>query len=244
MATVKRRYFLRVMGGAAATAGGLAIGWSFLPPRQRLMPGTPLPVTPGQVALNGWVKVSDDDTVTVVMTQAELGQGIHTSLAMLLADEMDAAWDRVKLEQSTLDKIYNNQAEIADGLPFPSGGRSRKLAQWMARKIIREIPGLMGTGGSSSVTDLWMPMREAGASARAALIAAAAENWKVPAAECTAESGRVLHSSGKNASFGELAVQAAKLGVPKNVKLKDPAQFRLIGKPIRRMDNEIGRAHV
>ena len=238
MATVKRRYFLRVMGGATAAVGGLAIGWSFLPPRQRLMPGTPLPVMPGQVALNGWVKVSADNTVTVVMTQAELGQGIHTSLAMLLADEMDAAWDQVKLEQSTLRKIYNNQAEIAEGLPFGNSSETtQRLAKWMVRKIIREIPGLMGTGGSSSVTDLWLPMREAGASARAALIAAAAANWKVPAAECTAGQGRVLHSSGKSATFGELAAQAGKMELPKDVKLKDPAQFRLIGKPTRRLDN-------
>jgi len=236
MAKLKRRHFIGYIAGAT---GALAVGWSILPPRQRLTPGSPLPVTPGQVALNGWVKVSPDDTVTIVMTQAEMGQGIHTSLAMLLADEMDAAWDRVKLEQSTLDKIYNNQAEIIDALPFQpdDNGYARRATRWMAAKIIREVPGALGTGGSSSVNDLWFPMREAGASARAALIAAAADTWKVPAGECRTESSRVIHSSGKSASYGELATRAGQMGVPKNVALKDPATFKLIGKPVRRLDN-------
>ncbi|HYA17105.1 MAG TPA: molybdopterin cofactor-binding domain-containing protein [Bryobacteraceae bacterium] len=238
---MKRRHFLRFIGGAAGTVGGLAIGWSFIPPRQRLTPGTPLGVAPGQVALNGWVKVATDDSVTIVMTQAELGQGIHTTCAMLLADEMDAAWDRVKLEQSTLDRIYNNQAEIVDSLPFApeDNGSGKRLARWMMSKLIREVPGALGTGGSSSITDLWLVMREAGASARAALINAAADTWKVPASECRAESSRVLHSaSGKSASFGELAAHAATLGVPRNIALKDPAQFKLIGKPVRRFENK------
>ena len=87
------------------------------------------------------------------------------------------------------------------------------------------------------MNDLWLPMREAGASASAALIAAAADSWKVPANECRAESGRVLHSSGKSAPFGELAARAAQLAVPKNVPLKDPSAFKLIGKPVRRLDN-------
>jgi isoquinoline 1-oxidoreductase beta subunit len=95
---LKRRHFISYTVGAA---GALVVGWGILPPRQRLIPGTPLPVAPGQVALNGWVKVSADNTVTIVMCQAEMGQGVHTGLAMLLADEMDADWERVKLEQST-----------------------------------------------------------------------------------------------------------------------------------------------
>src|SRR5580704_7053383 len=195
MAKLKRRHFISYTAGAA---GALVVGWGVLPPRQRLLPGTPLPVGPGQVALNGWVKVSADNTVTVVMCQAEMGQGVHTGAAMLVADEMDAAWDQVKLEQSTLDAIYNNQAVIADALPFQpdENGYGKRAVQWLARKAVREIPGAIGTGGSSSINDLWQPMREAGASARAALIAAAADLWKVPVSECRAESSRVLHTSG------------------------------------------------
>jgi isoquinoline 1-oxidoreductase beta subunit len=236
MARLRRRRFIAYTAGAA---GALVVGWGVLPPRQRLVPGDPLPVGPGEVALNGWVKVSPDNTVTVVMCQAEMGQGIHTGAAMLLADEMDASWEHVKLEQSTLDKIYNNSTVIADALPFQpdENGYMKRTAQWLARKAIRELPGAIGTGGSSSVNDLWMPMREAGASARAALIAAAAETWKVPASECRAESSRVLHTSGKSASFGELATRAAQMPVPKDVALKDPSAFKLIGKPVRRLDN-------
>lgn len=238
MAKMKRRQFLKYSAGAAGAAGALVVGWSILPPRQRLIPGTPLPVAPGQVALNGWVKVSPDNTVTVMMSQAEMGQGVHTGLAMLLADEMDAAWEQVRLEQSTLDPIYNNQAVIEGGLPFQpeDHGAMKRFSQWMARKIIREIPGGIGTGGSSSINDQWLPMRQAGASARAALIAAAADAWKVPASECRAESGRVIDSSGKSASFGELAARAAQLPVPTNAPLKDRAAFKLIGKPVRRLD--------
>lgn len=236
MADLKRRHFLQYTAGAA---GALVVGWSIRPPRQRLIPSDPLPVAPGQVALNGWVKVSSDDTVKVQMCQAEMGQGIHTGLAMLLADEMDAAWEQVTVEQSTLDKIYNNQTVILDALPFQpdDNGYEKRAVRWTLAKLIREIPGAIGTGGSSSVNDLWLPMREAGASARAALIAAAADTWKLPANECRAESGRVFHSSGKSASFGELAARAGQLPVPKNVTLKDPSAFKLIGKPVRRLDS-------
>jgi hypothetical protein len=215
MPSLKRRHFVL---GSVGAAGALAIGWSALPQRRRLNPSTPLAAAPGQTALNGWVKVSADNTVTVVMSQAEMGQGAHTGLAMLLADEMDADWARVKLEQSTLDAIYNNQSALIDSLPFQPDdhGFVKRTAGHVVGKLMREIPGLLGTGGSSSVTDQWLPMREAGASARAMLIAAAAAKWHVPVRECRAEAGRVLHASGRSAAFGELAAGAAQLGLPKH----------------------------
>lgn len=239
MAKLKRRQFLKYTAGAAGSAGALVIGWCFVPPRQRLTPGIPVPVSAGEVALNGWVKVSPDNSVTVIMSQAEMGQGAHTGIAMLLAEEMDAAWGQIRLAQSTLDPMYNNEAVIADGLGSPDDhGSLHRAEQWMARKVIREIPGGIGTGGSSSLNDQWQPVREAGASARSALIAAAADTWKVPASECRTESGRVTHSSGKSATFGELAARAAQLPVPRNVPLKDPSQFKLIGKPVARLDSK------
>src|SRR5580700_11233904 len=100
MPNLKRRHF---MLGSVGAAGALVVGWA---------------AAPGQAVLNGWVKVSADNTVTVVMSQAEMGQGAHTGLAMLLADEMDADWTQVRLEQSTLDAIYDNQAALIDSLPF------------------------------------------------------------------------------------------------------------------------------
>src|SRR6266851_1008622 len=236
MPNLKRRHFIL---GSVGAAGALVIGWSAMPQRRRLNPSTPLAALPGQTVLNGWVKVSADNTVTVVMSQAEMGQGAHTGLAMLLADEMDADWTRVKLEQSTLDAIYDNQAAVIDSLPFQPDehGFVKRATGHLVGKVIREIPGLLGTGGSSSITDQWLPMREAGASARAMLIAAAAAQWSVPAGECRAETGRVLHASGRSATFGELAASAAQLGLPKGVTLKDRAQFKLIGQPVRRIDN-------
>src|SRR5208282_6213134 len=172
MIKIKRRYFL---SAGIGTAGALLIGWSLSPPRQRLLSSKPLSVVPGQVALNGWVKVSADNTVTVVMSQAEMGQGAHTGLAMLLADEMDAAWDQIKLEQSSFDTIYNNQASIVDSLPFQPDDHG--VLKWVTERVVgntlREIPGLIGTGGSSSVKDQFLPLRQAGASARAMLISAA-----------------------------------------------------------------------
>ena len=236
MPNFKRRHIIL---GSAGAVGALVIGWSATPQRRRLMTDKPLAVRQGQVALNGWVKLASDNTVTVMMSQVEMGQGAQTSLAMLLADEMDADWTRVTLEQSTLDAIYNNQAVIVDGLPFQPNdhGMTKRAIGHVLGKIIRAVPGLQGTGGSSSVADQWMPLRQAGASARAMLIGAAAALWQVPAGECRAENGRVLHPSGKSAAFGELAQRAAQLPLPKDVTLKTSAQFKLIGQPLRRIDN-------
>ncbi|HMD59178.1 MAG TPA: xanthine dehydrogenase family protein molybdopterin-binding subunit [Steroidobacteraceae bacterium] len=235
MPNLKRRHIIL---GTAGAVGVLVIGWSAAPQRRRLTTNKPLKVHQGQVALNGWVKVSADNTVTVMMSQVEMGQGAQTGLAMLLAEEMDADWAQVTLEQSTLDAIYNNQAMIIDGLPFQPNdqGLMKRASGHLLGKLIRQVPGLQGTGGSSSLTDQWMPLRQAGASARAMLIGAAAALWQVPAGECRAENGRVLHSSGKSAAFGELAQRAAQLPLPREVTLKTPAQFKMIGQPVRRID--------
>ena len=236
MPNIKRRHIIL---GTAGAVGALVIGWSAMPQRRRLLTDKPLAVRQGQVALNGWVKVSADNTVTVMMSQAEMGQGAQTGLAMLLADEMDADWAQVTLEQSTLDAIYNNQAVLIDGLPFQPNdhGLVKRATGHLVGKLIRQVSGLQGTGGSSSLTDQWLPLRQAGASARAMLIGAAAATWQVPAGECRAENGRVLHASGKSAAYGELAQRAAQSPLPKNVMLKTPAQFKLIGQPVRRIDN-------
>jgi len=111
MRAIQRRHFLI---GTAGAAGALLVGWLAGGPRQRLLPRHALATAAGETALNGWVKVGSDDTVTVMMSQAEMGQGAHTGLAMLLAEEMDAAWDSVRLEQAPLDPIYNNQAVVAE----------------------------------------------------------------------------------------------------------------------------------
>jgi len=103
----------------------LAVGWSLLPPRQRLQPGESLATAPGQVALNGWVKLGADDPVTVIMSKSEMGQGVHTGLAMLLADELDADWDSVDLEMSPLDPCSSARAA-------PPCGRPPRCPRWHA----------------------------------------------------------------------------------------------------------------
>jgi isoquinoline 1-oxidoreductase beta subunit len=235
MPRLKRRHFIL---GSLGAVGALGIGWASLPARQRLVPGKPLDVAPGQVALNGWVKLSADGTVTIMMSQAEMGQGIHTGLAMVLADEMDADWSRVRLEQATLDPIYNNQAVLMEVLPStPDGdGFGKRAGRHVIGRLVREMPGMISTGGSSSMRDQFMPMRRAGAAARQMLLTAAASAWQVPPGECAAASGMVVHRSGKKLSYGELAERAAKLPVPMDASLKSPEQFRLIGKPVHRID--------
>ncbi|WP_341317941.1 xanthine dehydrogenase family protein molybdopterin-binding subunit [Paraburkholderia sp. IMGN_8] len=231
---LKRRTFL--LGGAGAV-GVLLVGWSVLPPGQRLTTSTPLPAEGTQVALNGWVKIAADNSVTIMMSKAEMGQGIHTGLAMLLAEELDADWLQVRVESSPIDKIYNSVQGIVDDLPFRPDDDSaiKRTTAWLTSKVARDA-GTMMTGGSSSINDLWTPMREAGASARAMLIGAAAAQWHVPAGECRAEAGHVLHASGRKASFGELAASAAQQPLPRKVALKDPTDFKLIGKPVRRIE--------
>ncbi|MDD3935816.1 xanthine dehydrogenase family protein molybdopterin-binding subunit [Rhodoferax sp.] len=223
--------------GTVAATGALVVGWSLMPVRQRLTGSQALPTGPGQNAFNGWVKIGLDSSVTVMMAKSEMGQGVHTGLAMLLAEELDADWARVRVEHSPIDAIYNNLSAVVDGLPFhPDDDSALKItAQWLTAKLMREF-GVMMTGGSSSIKDLWLPMREAGASARAMLIEAASRQWQLPATECTAALGRVTHPRGQSASFGELARAASQLPLPQVPKLKNPAQFTLIGLPRRRLE--------
>ena len=234
--STRRRFIL----GTTAAAGALVVGWSFMPPRQRLTGSQALPAAAGQSALNGWLKVGADGSVVVQVPKSEMGQGVHTALAMVLADELDADWASVRVEHPPLDAIYNNQATVIDGLPFHPDSNSvvKQLAGWMTAKSIREF-GLQMTGGSSSLKDLWLPMREAGASARALLVAAAAAQWGVKAEECRVKAGVVSHGSGpsgKSAGFGALAAAAAQQPLPKTVALKSPAQFTFIGKPMPRIE--------
>ncbi len=240
---MKRRHFVL---GTAGAAGALLIGWSLLPPRQRLQPGRPLPASAGQAVFNGYLKIDADDRVTVVCPKAEMGQGVHTGLAMLLAEELHADWSRIAVEHAPLDAVYNNVAAVVDGLPFrpDDEGWLKALAGWMTTKAAREF-GLVMTGGSSSLKDLWLPMRQAGASARQMLVAAAAGAWGVPAREVQAVDGELRHAGGRRARFGEFAQAAARQPLPRDPPLKPPAQWRFIGQPLPRLeaaDKSRGRA--
>ena len=235
MTSTRRNFIL----GSVAAAGALVLGWAVLPPRQRLLTDDPLPLEPGQAAFNGWVKIGADGTVTVIMSKSEMGQGVLTSLSMLLADELDADWDRVTTEMAPIDKIYNNVSAVVDGLPFhpDSQGLTRRVASHLTAKVVGHV-GVMMTGGSSSVKDLWLPMREAGAAARQMLLAAAAQQWGVALADCRTERGQVLGPSGQVAGYGSLVAAAALVGVPSNIRLKTHSEFKLIGQPTHRLDSQ------
>lgn len=223
----RRRFIL----GGLGVAGALVVGWGLMPPRQRLNTLEPLLVKDGQVALNGWIKIGKDGTVTVAMPHSEMGQGIHTALAMLVAEELDVPLASVQAEQAPIDKIFGNIAVLPDNLPFrpDDDGIYKRTARWLTAKTAREL-GIMITGGSSSIKDGWMAMRQAGAAAKAMLVGAAADEWHVPEAECKAEAGIVMHASGKRASYGDLAEKAAGRR-PGSYRIKEPSEFKLIGTP-------------
>ncbi|HKS75365.1 MAG TPA: xanthine dehydrogenase family protein molybdopterin-binding subunit [Terriglobales bacterium] len=168
------------------------------------------PVPQGKTDPNVFLRIGLDDSVTVLSKHLEMGQGAATGLATIVAEELDADWSKVKYEFAPNDaSLYNN-------LLFGP---------------------VMGTGGSTSMAEAWDQMRSVGAAARMMLIAAAAQRWNVPAEQITAANSVVSHSSGKRATFGELASDAMKQPVPTNVKLKDGKEWKLIGHTIPRLDS-------
>ena len=186
-----RRAFLRT---GATAAGGLLVGVS-LPCRAQAQ---------GAAKLNAWVHVAGDDTVTLFIHKAEMGQGTVTSLSMLLAEELECDWKKIRTEFPGIDRAYG---------------------------------GNQGVVGSQSIRSSWMPLRRAGAAARQMLVEAAAQQWGVAPSQCRAENGVVFHTgNGARLTYGALADAAAKLPPPANVALKDASQFRVIGKPHKRLD--------
>ena len=235
---MKRRTLILSALGAT---GALVVGWGVLPARSRLGSPQAMLAKQGEVALNGWIKIAGDGSVVMAMPRSEMGQGVHTALAMLVAEELDVPLSQVRLEQAGADTIYGNVAMLLSGLPFhplESGGEHRatkvKAGQWLVGKIAREL-GINATGGSSSVADAWEPLRMAAATARASLLAAAAARWNVPAPALSVVNGVVSHASGKSAHYGELA-QAAAGVAPGTFTLKNPKDWKLIGKPAPRSD--------
>jgi isoquinoline 1-oxidoreductase beta subunit len=165
--------------------------------------------TKGKFAPNGFIRIAPAGTTTLVMPQVEMGQGVYTAVAMILAEELDADYQQVVLEHAPPnDKLYANP-----------------------------LFGIQVTGNSNSIRAFWKPLREAGAAARAMLIQAAAQQWRVDPASCTAAAGQVRHiGSGRKLGFGTLAGAASKLAPPKNPPLKDPKNFTLVGKSLKRLD--------
>jgi isoquinoline 1-oxidoreductase subunit beta len=204
---VSRRDFVVVL---AAAGGGLLLGCRVNGPKYHASITTRLESAgPPAFAPNAFVRVGTDNVVTVMLPQAEMGQGILTALPMMVAEELEVGLDQVRVEHAPADdRVYANPHL-----------------------------GFQATGGSTSVRAFYEPMRQAGAAARSLLVAAAAQSWRVDPTSCRAEKGRVIHSgTGRTVTYGEVAEGAAKLAVPDQVALKNPNDFRLIGTPAKRLD--------
>ena len=193
---LSRREFLKA---SALGTGALVIGL-------RIGTARGASASPPALEPNAWIRVRADGSVTLVCPRNEMGQDVHTSLAMLLAEELGVDPRRIAIVQAGADPVY-----------------------------INKLMGSQITGGSTSVRDAWEPLRRAGATARTMLVSAAAEHWNVRAADCRVENGRVIHGN-KALAYGTLAAAAARQPVPKDVELKPVASFAVIGKALPRLD--------
>ena len=192
MSPFSRRDFLTA--GVAAGAG-LVIGF--------YLPRGPKSGSGEAFSPNAYLRITPDNKVTIVVARSEMGQGVRTSLPMILAEELEADWKQIQVEQAGASTLFGDQT----------------------------------TGGSASVRTTWDPMRKAGAAAREMLISAAALEWGIARSSCKAENGAVAHAaSNRRATYGELANRAATLPVPTDVPLKQAKDYKIVGKPIPRLD--------
>ncbi len=198
-ASLNRRNFLKT---SSTVTGGLMLGVSLGVPLSTQAAGTLY--TP-----NAWVHIADDNTITLISARSEMGQGVYTSMPMLIAEELNVDIRRIKVAIAPPDgKVYGNAL----------------------------LGGPQLTGGSTSVRDGWEKLRIAGAQVRTMLVSAAAARWNVDASTLRAENGMVIGAKGRRATYGSLAEAASKLPVPEKVALKDPKDFTIIGKPTKRLD--------
>ena len=199
---INRRDFLKT--GLLATAG-LALGF-YLPTKGEALAASLAPYYP----TNAFIHIGPDDLVTVLVNKSEMGQGVYTSIPMLVAEELECDWSKVRMVPAPVADVYNNP-----------------------------MSGMQMTGGSTTTRSEWLRMREVGAAARQMLIAAAAQRWQVPESSCLAENGTVRDAGGRTLRYGQLTEQAERMPVPTKVVLKDPSQFKIIGKATRRLDTPV-----
>jgi len=199
---IKRREFLK---GSAFAAGTFTLGF-IIPDKTRAGVGSA-----GQqdFAPNAFIRIAQDNSITIINGRSEMGQNVYTAMPLIVAEELDADWQAIRVEQSAVDPAFNNP-----------------------------LFKMMITGGSMSVRTSYDALRKAGATARAMLVAAAAEQWSVPAERLTTENARVTDpGSGRSATYGELAAAASQQAVPEDAPLKPADRFRLLGKEQKRLDS-------
>ena len=202
---LNRRQFIKT---GVAAGGGLLISF-YLPAFGKAIK-TGLADPPAVFVPNAFIRIGADDIITVICNHSEMGQGAYTSVPMMIAEELDADWSKIRFESAPVDPVYNH-------LGF----------------------GMQATGGSSSTLSEYDRLRKAGATARAMLVGAAAKMWSVDPAGCTTSNGKVTHTAtGKSILYSALVSTAAEIKVPADVPLKDPKDFKIIGKPVKRLDTQ------
>ena len=212
---IERREFLRT---SAILGGGLLLA-TYAEPVSALEAWTP---AAGEFVPNAFIKMTPDGIVTIIGKNPEIGQGMKTTLPMLIADELDVEWKNVRVQQADLDD------KLTTGLGGPNAAFDPQGR-----------PAGQSAGGSTATPTNWFPMRRVGAAGRALLVSAAAQTWGVPESECSTKPGVVVHTSGKSLKYTDLLAKAATLPAPDlaTVKLKDPKDFRIIGTKVKGVDN-------
>jgi len=194
--TMKRRTFLKI---STIAGGSLLVGCSFRSPKLMSTPQA------SEAELGLWVRIGNDNSITLILPSAEMGQHAHTGQAMLIAEELEVSLESVQVVTAPINSEYENQ----------------------------ELFNLQRTDGSTSISAFWEKLRKVGAGTRIMLTTAGAKEWDVPVSECKADSGHIHHyASGRSLSYGKLALSASKLSPPDDLTLKNPDQFRLIGRSI------------
>jgi len=201
--SLNRRTFLRV---SSVAAGGLLVSLYF--DRSMLAQEAQTQPPPKVYPPDAFIRITADGNIVIQVNRLEFGQGVHTALPMVLADELDADWTQVVAELAPAAEIYKDP-----------------------------VFGIQMVGGSGSIAHSFQQYRELGAKTRAMLIATAASKWNVSGAECRTEASVVFGPGGRKARYAELASDAARQNIPQTVRLKNPSEFRLIGKPVRRLDS-------
>ncbi len=214
-----RRHFLGVSAGLGLAGSGLVLGFSLSARGAGMQTPSATPVIAGdgsvtppssEFAPNAFLRIDRAGQVTLVIPKVEMGQGVYTSIPMLVAEELEVGLDQVQIEHAPPDAALYSDPNLGGQL----------------------------TGGSTSIRYAWMPLRQAGATARSMLISAAAQQWKVDPGSCHAERGEVVHApSSRRLAYGALVEAAARLPAPPGVALKDPNNFKLIGTRAKRLDS-------
>ncbi|HTV68276.1 MAG TPA: molybdopterin cofactor-binding domain-containing protein [Rhizobiaceae bacterium] len=230
---IARRTFLF---GAAAVAGGAVFGyWYYKRPYPNPLEDS---LAEGEATFNPYVKIASDNTITVIAPRAEMGQGISTTLAAFVAEELDVTLDKVTVEHGPASYAYFNAAMLSESAPFNFFDDSA-IAETVRSAIgmVGKVLAVQGTGGSASTRDGFDKMRQAGAATRILLVQAAAAKFKVPARELTTDNGSIVHKpSDRSVTYGEVALDAGKLPPPGEVTLKDKSAWKLLGKSQPRVD--------